>query len=75
MQHSNYITTVYRIYGTKAIVVIVVVIVRIEHVITVRVRVSIAKPEICIVRVAIDITRGHPNNTHNKDAHIPTTMP
>ena len=58
IQPHNCITTVYRSSGTKAIVVVVRVAVRIEHVVTVNVRtVHIAKAEVSIDRVTVSITR------------------
>ena len=65
----------YRIYGTKTIVVVVIVVVRIEHIITVHVRVSIAQPEVRIVRIAVNIARSHPKEHTKKKVHIPTTVP
>ena len=66
----------YRIYGAKTIAVARIrVVVRVEHVITVSIRVRIAKTKVSIVRVSIDIARSHPNTTLEKTVRKPTTMP
>lgn len=62
----------YRIYGAKAIVVVIAVVVRVEHVIAVHVRVRIAQPEIRIARVvSIHIARSNPNKNHEKNCPHP----
>ena len=65
----NCITTVYRIYGSHAVVVVIAVAVRIEQVIAVQVTVvDIAKPEIRIrvVWIAVYIARRKPENSISK---------